>query len=60
MNNTPTFHARLAVLEREIRAVHRMLGDIEKRMRKQEAWRSYILGAIALGSVLLNLLRGCA
>lgn len=60
MNPTPTFGARLAVVERECRAIHKILSDMEKRMRKQEAWRSYMLGAIALGSIALNLVRGCA
>lgn len=60
MNPTPTFGARLAVVEREVRAIHKILTDMETRMRKQESWRSYMLGAIALGSIALNFVRGCA
>ena len=59
MNSTPTFGARLAVIEREVRAANKTLHDLEIRMRKQEGWRQWMLGAIACGSIALNLLRGC-
>lgn len=58
--NTPTFGTRLAVIEREVRATHKILTDLEKRMRKQESWRWYALCAVAAGGNILGILKGCA
>lgn len=58
--NTPTFGTRLAIIEREVRATHRIIADLEKRMRKQESWKWYALCALAAGSNAVSLLKGCA